>query len=252
MEAQVRNLIRDGKLREAASVCDELNQQFPDYGPGWYTTSKLALMVKEPLIGVQAIQRALELSPGQPEWLLQRIECIGKAGDLEVATSLAQQLANHVFDAPMHAAQFGKVLSYLGLFEDAKRQYQRACELNPDEIQHYFDLATVFHSLGEADAAQRALDRCLELNPDIRMRICYARACASLLMKIITSPHWKPRTHVLQIAQRTAPVYVTRSRRNWKILGITHAHLSVLPKGTLCAVRVWNMTCGRIWTRFMR
>ena len=66
----------------------------------------------------------------------------------------------------MHAAQFGKVLSYLGLFEDAKRQYQRACELNPDDSQHYFNLATVFHSLGEADAARLALDRCLELNPD--------------------------------------------------------------------------------------
>ena len=123
-------------------------------------------MVKEPLVGMQAIQRALEISPDQPEWLLQRIECIGKAGDLEVATSLAQQLANHVFDTPMHAAQFGKVLGFLGLFEDAKRQYQRACELNPDEIQYCFDLATVFHSLGESNAARLALDRCLELNPD--------------------------------------------------------------------------------------
>ena len=35
---------------------------------------------------VQAIQRALEISPDQPEWLLQRIECVGKAGELEVAT----------------------------------------------------------------------------------------------------------------------------------------------------------------------
>ena len=166
LEAQVRNLIRDGQLREAASVCDQLNQQFPEYGSGWYTTSRLALMVKEPLVALQAIQRALEISPNQPEWLLQRIECIGKAGDLEVATSLAQQLADHVFDTPLHAAQFGKVLSFLGLFEVAKRHYQRACELNPDDSQHYFNLATVFHVLGEADAARRAVDRCLELNPD--------------------------------------------------------------------------------------
>ena len=166
LEAQAQNLIRDGKLREAASLCDQLNQQFPEYGSGWYTTSRLALMVKEPLVGIQAIQRALELFPDQPEWLLQRIECVGKAGDLEVATSLAQQLANHVFDAPMYAARFGQVLSNLGLFDDAQRQYQRACELNPDDSQHYFNLATVFHSLGEADAARLALDRCLELNPD--------------------------------------------------------------------------------------
>ena len=166
LEAQVRNLIRDGKLREAASASDQLNQQFPEYGSGWYTTSRLALMVKEPLVALQAIQRAVEISPNEPEWLLQRIECIGKAGDLEVAISLAQQLADHVFDTPMHAAQFGKVLSYLGLFEDAKRHYQRACELNPGASQHYLNLATVFHLLGESDAARLAVDRCLEINPD--------------------------------------------------------------------------------------
>jgi len=166
LEAQARNLIREGKLREAAGVCDQLNQQFPEYGSGWYTTSKLALMLKEPLVAVQTIQRALEISPNQPELLLQRIECIGKAGDLEVATSLAQQLADHVFDTPMLAAQFGKVLSYLGLLEDAKRHYLRACELNPEASQHYFNLAAVCYSLGEADAARRAVDRCLEINPD--------------------------------------------------------------------------------------
>lgn len=166
LEAQAWNLIRDGNLREAASVCEQLNQQFPDYGPGWYTTSKLALIVKKPLVGLQAIQRALEISPHQPEWLLQRIECIGKAGDLEVATSLAQQLAGHVFDTAMHAAQFGRVLSHLGLKEDAKRHYERACELNPDNSQHYFNLAIVCHSLGEAAAARLAVEQCLEINPD--------------------------------------------------------------------------------------
>jgi tetratricopeptide (TPR) repeat protein len=166
LEAQVRNLIRDGKVREAANACDQLNQQFPEYGPGWYTTSRLALMVKEPLVALQAIQRAVEISPDQPEWLLQRIECVGKAGDLEVATSLAKQLADHFFDTPMHAAQFGKVLSYLGLLEDAKKHYLRACELDPDASQHYFNLAAVLHSLGEADAARRVVDRCLEINPD--------------------------------------------------------------------------------------
>ena len=98
LEAQVRNLIRDGKLHEAASVCSQLNQQFPGYGSGWYTTSKLALMVNEPLAAVQALQRA--------------------------------------------------------------------CEINPDDSQNYFNLATVLHALGEADAALRAVDQCLEIDPD--------------------------------------------------------------------------------------
>ena len=95
---QARNLIRDGNLREAAGVCNQLNQQFPEYGPGWYTMSKLALRVNEPLVAVHAMQRV--------------------------------------------------------------------CELNPDDSQNYFNLATILHALGDTDAALRAVDQCLEINPD--------------------------------------------------------------------------------------
>lgn len=166
LEAHARELVRDGKLREAASVCDALNQQFPDYGPGWYTTSKLALLINEPLVGLEAIGQALRLSPGKPEWLLQQIECVGKAGDREAATELARQLAGHVFDTALHAAQFGNVLQHLGLLEDARRHFERACELRPNNGHHVYNLATVLHALGELDATDRALDRCLQLNPD--------------------------------------------------------------------------------------
>jgi len=166
LEAHARELVREGKLREAATVCDALNEQFPDFGPGWYTTSKLALLVNEPLVGLEAIGQALRLSPGKPEWLLQQIECVGKAGERKAATELAQQLAGHVFDSAIYAAQFGNVLQHLGLLEDARRHYEHACELSPEKGQYVYHLATVLHALGELEATERALDRCLRLNPD--------------------------------------------------------------------------------------
>lgn len=166
LEAHARDLVRAGNLQEAVVVCDTLNQQFPDYAPGWYLTSKLALLIDKPLVGLEAISVALRLSPRKPEWLLQQIECAGKAGERKAATELAQQLAGHVFDAAIHAAQFGNVLQHLGLLEDARRHYERACELRPDIGHHVYRLATVLHALGELDAAEAALDRCLQLNPD--------------------------------------------------------------------------------------
>jgi tetratricopeptide (TPR) repeat protein len=166
LEAHARSLVRDGKLRDAATVCDALNQEFPGYAPGWYTTSKLALLVNEPLVGLEAIIQALRLSPGKPEWLLQQIECVGKAGDRKAATELAQELTGHVFDSPVYAAQFGNVLHHLDLLEDARRHYERACELKPDDGRYVYSLATVLHAMGDIDATERALDRCLQLNPD--------------------------------------------------------------------------------------
>lgn len=166
LEAHALKLIRDGKLREAATVCDALNQQFPDYGPGWYTTSKLALLVNEPLVGLEAIVQALRLSPARPEWLLQQIECVGKAGDRQAATELAKQLAGHVFDSAVYSSRFGNVLNHLGLLDDAKRHYERACELKPDNGRYVYNLATVLHAMGDIDATEKALERCLQLKPD--------------------------------------------------------------------------------------
>ena len=166
LEAQARNLVRDGKLREAATVCDAMNEQFPDYGPGWYMTSRLALLVNEPLVGLETIGHALRLSPGKPEWMLQQIECVGKAGDRKAATDLAQQLADHVFDSALYAAQFGNVLNHLGLLDDARRHYEHACELGPENGNYVYNLATVLHALGDIEATERALDRCLQLNAD--------------------------------------------------------------------------------------
>ena len=80
-EARVMQLMRDRDYRAAADACDQLNQQYPDYESGWYTASRLAMVIKEPVLAVRAIDRALILSPGKPEWLFFRVECLGALGD---------------------------------------------------------------------------------------------------------------------------------------------------------------------------
>lgn len=153
-------------MREAAEACDQLNQQYPEYEPGWYTASHLAMMINEPLIAVAAIDRALRLSPGKPEWLLQRVECLGAMGDYKAAVATAEQLINHRFDVAKLAAGFGHTLTSLGMYRDAQRQYSMAVDLEPDDGQHYYNLAAVERFLGHTDDALVAIDRCLMLNSD--------------------------------------------------------------------------------------
>ena len=59
LETEVHALMRAGKLQDAATACDRLNGQFPDYVSGWFTASQLALRINEPQLAVQAIDRAL-------------------------------------------------------------------------------------------------------------------------------------------------------------------------------------------------
>jgi len=165
-ETKVRQLIKDSQFRDAAMACDQLNQQFPEYESGWYTASHLAMMVKEPQLAVRAIDRALQLSPGNPRWLLQRVECLGASGDKEAARATAEQLSGHQFDTADVSAGFGLALTRLGNYREAQFQYSRAAELEPNDGQHFYNLATVERFLGNLEAALSAVDRCLELKPD--------------------------------------------------------------------------------------
>jgi tetratricopeptide (TPR) repeat protein len=166
MEARVRQLTEAGQTRKAAEECDRLNQQFPEYESGWYTASHLAMVIKEPMVALRAIDRALQLSPGKPEWLFQRIECLGALGDVAAARESAKQLSGHQFDSAGISAAFAHTLSRLGMFESARDHYARSIELEPDEGQYHYNLATVERFLGNIDAAHAAVSRCIELRPD--------------------------------------------------------------------------------------
>jgi len=166
LEREVQTLMRSGKLQEAAEVCDRLNHQFPDYVSGWFTASQLALQVNEPQIAVRAIDRALALSPGQPELLLQKVTCLGAADAVGEARELAERLGEHQFASPNHASGCGLAMSHLGLHKLAKAQYARAVDLEPGNAGHHYNLATTLRFLGELDAAATSLDRSIELDPD--------------------------------------------------------------------------------------
>jgi tetratricopeptide (TPR) repeat protein len=166
LEAEIRQLIQAKKYREAAKLCDQMNQQFPEFESGWYTASHLAMAIKEPMLAVSAIDRALQLSPGKPEWLFQRVECLGALGDVDTARATAEQLSEHLFDSAGISAAFALSLSRLGMYEAARRHYRQAVELEPDEGQYHYNLATVERFLGNIRAANDAVTRCIELRPD--------------------------------------------------------------------------------------
>lgn len=165
LENEVRRLAQAGQLQEAAETCDRLNQQHPDFLPGWITASDLALKVNEPLISVRAIDQALRLAPGRQELLIRRIDSLGRAGEIQAAVDTASLLEDIVFESAPAASSFALLLNRLRLHEQARRHFERACELEPEEGQHFYNLASVERFLGNLNGAEQALERCIELRP---------------------------------------------------------------------------------------
>ena len=166
LESEVKRLSQAGQLREAAETCDRLNQQYPDFLPGWITASDLALKVNEPLISVRAIDQALRLAPGRRELLIRRVDSLARAGESQAAVETARLLDDLVFETASAASSFALLLHRLGLHERATEHFARACELEPEDGQHYYNLASLERFLGNRDAAEAALERCIECRPD--------------------------------------------------------------------------------------
>ena len=165
LESEVLRLSQEGQLREAAEACDRLNQQHPDFLSGWITASDLALKVNEPLISVRAIDQALRLAPGRQDLLVRRVDLLARAGETQAAVDTVELLEDFVFDSAQGASSFALLLNRLRLHKQAHKHFQRACELEPEEGQHYYNLATVERFLGNLDGAEAALERCIECRP---------------------------------------------------------------------------------------
>ena len=166
LESRIYELIKDGKLHEAAEACDTLNRDFPNYASGWYTSSMVALRAKQPQIALQSINVALRLSPGKPEWMLRKLVCLGAVGDVEGSRAFARELDEVEFDTAHQASNCGLSLNQLGFHAEAEKHFQRALELDPDNGSCHYNLATALRLLGRFDDARDALNRAIELSPE--------------------------------------------------------------------------------------
>jgi tetratricopeptide (TPR) repeat protein len=175
--ARVRQLIQAKQYREAAEACDQLNQQFPEFESGWYTASHLAMAIREPMLAVSAIDRALQLSPGKPEWLFQRVECLGAVGEVAAARATAEQLSDHLFDSAGISAAFAHTLSRLGMYEAARQHYKRATERPDDDEAHLLraGLVTQTVEVNNVDTLLQALKRA-DGQARRQVKICFALA----------------------------------------------------------------------------
>ncbi|MGI9202120.1 MAG: sulfotransferase [Woeseiaceae bacterium] len=165
LEKKVWQLMKAGRSEEAAATCDQLNQAFPEYASGWNTSSRLAISLNEPVIALQAVQQALTLSPGKPEFLLQQMASLAVFGDRKAAGVIADEIATHVFETAYHASTCAVTMNRLERHADAEFHYLRAVELNPNNPNYRYNLATAQRFMGKLDEASANLDRAIELNP---------------------------------------------------------------------------------------
>lgn len=122
---------------------------------------------------VMASQRAIELAPNSVSAQLQYGNLMSETNRWKEAWphyETAWRLDPLNLIALTHA---GQVLSCLGRFADAKRKFDKALELYPDNVQVHHRIGTYLYFAKDLEGAIEVLTRCLSVDPSFRPQIVY-------------------------------------------------------------------------------
>ncbi|MBY5992211.1 tetratricopeptide repeat-containing sulfotransferase family protein [Ferrimonas balearica] len=159
----VRTALEKGDLAGAVDLCRTLNQQAPEYAPGWLLASEIALALGNGDNALALAQRAARLGP-DTRIGLQMVRCLRQLSRYQEGREAA--LAIGTLDQRGPGSDRAWLLTELGCYEAAAGQYRHLLSLYPEDAGLHYSLATVLRYLGELDGAEQALDTAIALDPE--------------------------------------------------------------------------------------
>ncbi len=165
LEGRVWSALEQGQPQQALANCRELNERYPDWPDGWHTASRLAERLGNFPAALQAIEKALTITPTRADWQLQRVAALMHLGRVEAAEQALAPLDSHQWESAYSHSRMGLILSRLDRHAEALTHYLRAADLEPRDSQHLYNIATLHRFLGDSTSAETALNRAIALNP---------------------------------------------------------------------------------------
>lgn len=152
-------------IGQAIDKSNQLVGRFPNFAPGWHVASHVAQLIKKPGSALAAIDRALNLEPGNKDWQLHRTGCLLMSGDKEnTIKSLHDHLVNTSQFQPAQLTQLAFLCTRVELFEEAAGVYQTLIRQEPGNGQHWYNLATIQRFQGKVEQAEKSLDNAISRN----------------------------------------------------------------------------------------
>ncbi|KAB0515564.1 MULTISPECIES: tetratricopeptide repeat protein [Pseudomonas] len=137
----------------------------PETAEGWIQLARLYIHSALLPDAQNALEQAMRLQPDNLQAVVAQIELLDKQGKTEESRQLlARQLAAHPESAYLQHA-LGMWLLHHGERPYALLGLSKAVELEPDNQDYRYDLATTLHAQEELEAAQRQLEEIIQRHP---------------------------------------------------------------------------------------
>ncbi|WP_068547429.1 tetratricopeptide repeat-containing sulfotransferase family protein [Thalassotalea crassostreae] len=162
-----------GDVKQAISISQNLTKNTPNFASGWYFTAQVALRINNMAAAIQSLKNACKLQPRNTGWKLALAHTLLNTAEYEQARLLLDSLShpsprdnvnNSSFSA-IEQNQLALLYARLNQNTQAVKHYLLACELEPNNYDHYYSLAAVYRQMGNISQAIECLKKAITLNP---------------------------------------------------------------------------------------
>jgi tetratricopeptide (TPR) repeat protein len=151
-------------IKQAISLSQQLNHQYPDHSEGWYYTAQVADSINNKPAAEQGFKNACKLAPANISLKMILANFYLSNDDFKKAKIKALELDELLLTATEHN-QLALLFSKLNLVDQAIDHYQQAITLDSENHEHYYSLATVLRFAGDLALAEQHLDKAVTLDP---------------------------------------------------------------------------------------
>jgi tetratricopeptide (TPR) repeat protein len=163
---EIARLLSKGDVKTAEMCCERLTKAFPQFLPGWYSASFIALATGRCADALVAIQRALHGPTPDARIQLQYARCLAAVGSItEARASAGAAMSAAHIDAPL-LDEIGSLYSSIGEHDRAVEAYSKAIAWDPKQAAYWFNRAAVRRFVGQLDKAEADYDQAILLQPD--------------------------------------------------------------------------------------
>ena len=160
---EVLRLMRARDWRAAGEACGRLTSRHPEFAGGWFAAGRIAMALKELSSALDAIDRAVELEPGNPFFRIHRAQCLLAIGRRAEALDAAQAAERFAGSNAQAWDAIGTLRSFALDQCGALAAYDRAVALAPQDPQFTYNRASVKRFLGDLAGAEADYDRVISL-----------------------------------------------------------------------------------------
>jgi len=161
------DLFQHGDKNAAAAACRRILDRKPTSAAAWNLLGVIAQQTGDTQQALELYQKAIALSPNNPDFHYNFGSCLIAAGQLHEAIAHFREAIRLRPDFVLAIDFFGYALQLTGKCTEAIVAHRRALELDPQNARARINLSSAYHKTRQNDLAIQYGQEALELQPDL-------------------------------------------------------------------------------------